>query len=381
MSRDGSGAMGRAHRALAAGAAAWAISIALAAPGFRILADPITYPQRYELFARQVANPFVRAGGVWDGDFMAYRLLVPTLARLAHLPPWAGVGLIWLAGLMVLVLMFACLEARTSTRTAWLTTVGLAMTPLVQGSHIYVGYPDAVGWMIAAALILCPRPALWAAGAFLILFNDERGLVALPLALAVVLYDRRHDAGALRRATWPVAGAVAFGLIAALLVRWGIATGALGGAPVAGGILPLGAGFDRIALVHGVGLLLAFKAYWVVIAWAGTVAARDGAARAYWGAVLLYSLVAIYASAWVFDFWRSLAALFPLVLLAVRVLHDTRAPRLARALPVLTLVMVCAPQLEQMNTKIRWLRPLPVALYEWHANISVVQTLRHALQR
>ena len=324
---------------IGAGAAAWGLSFLLAAPGFRILADPITYPQRYELFARQVADPFVRGyGGVWDGDFMGYRILVPAIAHMARLPAWAAVALIWLAGLLTLTLLFSYLEARTSARTAWLATLGLAMTPLVQGSHIYVGYPDAAGWLIVAALIVWPRAWLWAAGTFLIAFNDERGLVALPLALALVLYDTRHDVPAIVRRALPFATAVAAGLAVALLVRWGIATGAIGGAPLAEGVLPRGPGFERLTLVHLAGLLLAFKAYWVLMVWAGRRAARDAGARAYWRAVLVYTVAAVYASAWVFDFWRGLAALFPLVLLALRLLHDTRAARLAHLLPWLTLV-------------------------------------------
>ncbi|MDP1572158.1 MAG: hypothetical protein Q8L86_19345 [Vicinamibacterales bacterium] len=367
------------QRALAAGAIAWAIGLAVAAPNLRILADPVTYPQRYDLVARQVADPFVRAGGVWDGDFMAYRILVPGAIHLTGLPAWTAVAAIWFAGLLTLALVWVYLATYTTHRTAWLKTIGLACTPLIQGSHIYVGYPDAVGWLIVMALALRPPAAWWGVGACLVMFNDERGLVALPFALALALYDERHDVPALISAARPIAAAVAAGLAAALVLRWIIATGLLGGAPVPEGLLPRGPGFDSLSPFHLAGLALAFKAYWVLVAWAGVVAATERTARPYWLAVASVTLVAIAACGQVFDFWRGLATLFPLVLLAARVLHDHHPPALARALPALTLAMVALPQLEQMNEQIRWLRPLPLALYEWRTGASLADVLRGLL--
>lgn len=345
----------RAGRAAAAGLAAWACSLFLAAPNLRIYAHPETYHQRYDLFVRQVANPFVRAGGEWDGDFMGYRILVPLLSHLAGVPAWAGLGLIWLAGLATLGLVFWWLERHTSRRTAWFATMGLALTPLVQSSHIYLGYADSVGWLIVMALIVWPSPAAWAIGTVAMLFNDERGVIALPFALAVVVFEKRHDWPAVVRTGVPLGGAVVAGVIVALAGRLAIASGLIGGAPLADGILPIGAGFDRLYLVHVAGLILALKAFWV--------------------------LVAVAFSARVFDFWRSLAVLFPCALLALRLLHIDRAPRLGRVLPVLTLLMIAMPQLEQMNQSIRWLRPLPVAVYEWRTDVSVADSLRRSLPR
>lgn len=69
--------------------------------------------------------------------------------------------------------------------------------------------------------------------------------------------------------------------------------------------------------------------------------------------------------------------LFPCVLLALRLLHTYRAHSLGRVLPVLTLLMIVMPQLEQMNQSIRWLRPLPVAVYEWRTDGSVAESVRH----
>jgi hypothetical protein len=371
----------RAGRAAAAGLAAWACSLFLAAPNLRIYAHPETYHQRYDLFVRQVANPFVRAGGEWDGDFMGYRILVPLLSHVAGVPAWAGLGLIWLAGLATLGLVFWWLERHTSRRTAWLATMGLAMTPLVQSSHIYLGYADSVGWLIVMALIVWPSPAAWAIGTVAMLFNDERGIIALPFALAVVVFEKRHDWPAVVRAGVPLGTAVVAGVIVALAGRLAIASGLIGGAPLADGILPIGAGFDRLYLAHVAGLILALKAFWVLVAWAAAVAWREDEARRYWILLALYVLVAVAVSARVFDFWRSLAALFPGALLALRLLHIDRARRLGRVLPVLTLLMIAMPQLEQMNQAIRWLRPLPVAVYEWRADVSVADSLRRSLPR
>lgn len=366
-------------RALAAGAAAWAASFFLAAPNFRILADPLTYPQRYELFQYQVADPFVRYMGPWDGDFMAYRIAVPLLLHLLHLPAWVGVALIWLAGALLLGIIHACIERKTTSRTAWLATLGLAVTPLVEGSNIYVGYPDTVSWLCAAALLRWRSPGVWAASAFVMMFNDERGVLALPLVFAALHYAQRHDRPTLLGRGLTTAAAIAAGMAGAFAVRWAIATGTLGGAPVVGGIFPPSTGFDTVVLAHVAGLALALKAFWALPVWAASVAARDSGARLYWCGVALYTAVAIALSGQVFDFWRSLGWLFPLVMIAVFTLHDYRPQGLRVALPVLTGLMLLLPQLEQMNTHIRWLRPLPLALYEWRTGTSLAAVLRQWL--
>lgn len=366
-------------RALAAGAAAWAASFFLAAPNFRILADPVTYPQRYELFQYQVADPFVRNLGPWDGDFMAYRIAVPLLLHVLHLPAWIGLVVIALAGAALLGVLYAYVEGRTSARTAWLVTTGLALTPLIEGSNIYVGYPDSVSWLAAATLFWWHPPALWAAAAFVMMFNDERGVLALPLVFAALNYEHRTDVRTLLHRGGGAAASIVAGMAVAFAVRWGIATGALGGAPVAGGVLPPTTGFDTVVAAHAAGLTLALKAFWALPILATPVAARETGARPYWIGVALYTTVAIVVSGQVFDFWRSLGWLFPLVVIAVLALHEQRPRALDRALPVATGLMILLPQLEQMNTHIRWLRPLPLAIYEWQTGRSLADLVRQWL--
>lgn len=363
-----------------AGASGWALSLMLAAPNLRIHSQPETYDRRYDLFAQQILNPFVRAGGEWEGDFMAYRILIPVLAHLTGLPAWAAVGVIWLAGLATLSLVFLWLAEHTSTRTAWLGTLAVALTPVIEASHTYLGYPDSVSWLIVMTLILRPSPVLWAFGTVALAFNDERGLVALPLAVAAVLFEKRHDWAALVRAGLPLGAGVMAGVAAAGAARLAIATGTIGGAPVPEGVLPLGYGFDAPSLAHIAGLLLSWKALWWLPIAAVPIAWRELNARRYWLAVATAMVVTIVVCGRPFDFWRGLAVLFPCVLLALRLLHEQRPLALPRVLPILALLMVALPQLEQMNTRVRWLRPLPVAVYEWQMDVSAADAARRLLR-
>lgn len=370
----------RVIRAATAGATGWALSLLLAAPNLRIHSQPETYSRRYDLFAQQIINPFVRAGGEWDGDFMAYRILIPVLAHLTGLPAWAAVGVIWLAGLAALSLVFMWLAEHTSIRTAWLGTLAVALTPVIEASHTYLGYPDSVSWLIVMALILRPSPVLWAIGTVALAFNDERGLMALPLALAAVLFEKRHDWAALVRAGLPIGAAVVVGVAVAGAGRLAIASGVIGGAPVPEGVMPMGYGFDGPSLAHLAGLALAWKALWWLPIAAAPIAWREPTSRRYWIAVATAVVVTVVVCGRPFDFWRGLAALFPGVLLALRLLHEQRPLALQRALPLLALLMVALPQLEQMNTRIRWLRPLPVAVYEWQMDVSAADAARRLLR-
>jgi hypothetical protein len=70
------------------------------------------------------------------------------------------------------------------------------------------------------------------------LFNDERIVVGLPLALALVLYPRRHSLRDIVNTAAPLALAAASALALGWLGREGIATGFIGGRPIVGMIYP-----------------------------------------------------------------------------------------------------------------------------------------------
>lgn len=360
-------------RFIAIGAAIWALSMFLAAPNLRGLADMGADPLRYLVFEQQVADPFVRqVEAVWEGDFLGYRILIPSIAHALGVPAPAAIAMIWLCGVIALSLVFSWLESHTTRRTAWLGTIALSLTPVIEGSNAYIGFPDVVGWMMIAGLIVLRSPAWWAVCTFAMGFNDERGWVALPLALAVVLFDQRARWPELRRESAPIIAAIAIGFVAALAGRWGLASGVIGGAPLADGLLPMSAGFNMPNLAHLVGLILSFKWLWIVLIAACSLAVREHNARIYWLAIIAYTGLAILLLGRMLDFWRSLAAVFPLMLIALRLLHEQREPFLRRALPLIALGMMLLPQFQQWGTQVEWLRPLPLAIYEWRTNRSLV---------
>jgi hypothetical protein len=122
---------------------------------------------------------------------------------------WGGVALIWFTGLLALSLVFAFLAPRLGDRNAGLMALGLSMTPFIEASHVYIGFPDTVSNFLVMVMIFWPSRFLWFVGPLLGLFNDERILVSLPLALALVLYERRNSMFEFLRSALPYATSVA----------------------------------------------------------------------------------------------------------------------------------------------------------------------------
>jgi hypothetical protein len=322
----------------------------------------------------QVEDPFFRPPPTSAANFLAYRILVPVVANLFGLSAWSGVGLIWFAGFVTLGLIYSYLIKKGLDRKlAFWLVLGFATTSMMQGSLIYIGYPDAVSWLLVALCIYWAKPLLWAPLTFLGLFNDERFLVALPLALAVVLFDQRTDMRRLFSSTVPFALAVFVGTSCALLVRYGIKTGFIGDAPVIGSDLPTSPNFPwLLSRFHVAGLILSFGLLWILPLLAVWF---DKQARVYWTLIVVYCVIAVYVTAYVADFWRSLAALYPLFMLSLMALWDAKYQGLNKLLPILVTIKLVLPQIEEMGNQIRWLRPLPVSVLEWYQGESILHRL------
>jgi hypothetical protein len=69
--------------------------------------------------------------------------------------------------------MFHVLRKHISAPVALSFCLAMSLTPFVQGSSIYLGYPDAAGWLIVALAMLNPHPFLWAMAPVLIQLNDR----------------------------------------------------------------------------------------------------------------------------------------------------------------------------------------------------------------
>lgn len=351
------------------------LSLFLASPSISSLVAAFAGAQtdtRFDVFAAQVENPFVRVAG---SEFLSFRILLPGALNILRMPAWFGLIAVAIAGIALIALLVRLLDAAAfDRRTSVAFAVGIACTPVLQGSHFYIGYPDTISWLILAVLMTARSPIMWAALIAAGMFNDERLIIGVPLALLVLLRNHRSELHALLRRALPYAVATGFALGLTYLIREGIRTGTIGGAPVASA-LPQGHDhlLPHFGTAQALGVLFAFTALWAVL---GFAVARDfPSARTFWVATLAYVALASYATAWAADLWRGLAALFPAFVLAVLVLRE-RDPALAtRSVSLAAVVMVLMPQIEQMGAFIRWMRPLPIAWVEWRQDASILDLL------
>lgn len=381
-----SGVGGSFRYSLGVGALVWVCSMFLASPSwlqaFYGGLNETTSDRFHDVFVKQVENPFYRPYGetnkCWEnaGDFLGYRIFVPILAWASGVGPWGGIAIIWLAGALASAMVYDFLRRQgVDGRLGLLFVLALGTTPFLQGSNFNVGFPDSVAWCCAAIMIRFAHPACWALATFVGLFNDERLLVALPLAAAVAFRGERRDLVAAARRAFPCLIGAAVGVMVAIAVRHGIKTGIIGGAPLIGNPLPADGGSYAWSTFHTVSLVSSYAFLWVLpflAAW------RDRGARVFWGVVLAYSAVAVFVTTYAADFWRGLGAIYPLFMLAFVILAETSSLSLRRMMPYVALLMLLRPQFFSTGT-IKIMRPLPVALYELWVGESILADIKSRL--
>lgn len=374
----------RIARASTVGLGCFFVSLLLASPSWLQATTYVPNSARYgnrfhDVFAKQVADPFYRPtheiNKAWKdaGDFLAYRIFVPLVARGLGLGIWGGVALIWMAGVVAAALVYDFLvEHDIPNQAATLFVLSLGTTPFLQGSHIYLGFPDAVAWCCVAAMMRFRSPSVWGLLTFIGLFNDERMLLAIPLAYAAAFHGTRHDVLRWPRLAIPFVLAVLGGIAAALVVRYGIRTGFIGGAPLTGPELPPTGGKFPWGRAQTFSVLSSYAFFWALPL---AALALDRLNRLFWGLVVAYAALAVYVSHYAFDFWRSLGAIYPLFVLSFLVLARVGMRRGKTLLLVLTASMLLRPQCYCAVT-VRLLRPLPLALYELWRGESVIEPLK-----
>ncbi|QKG58708.1 hypothetical protein GKZ68_19970 [Hymenobacter sp. BRD128] len=288
----------------------------------------------------QIAAPFTPRADVAATHLakMSFRLAVPLLARVLHLPLAALLGLQVLAGLAVFYRVASLLAASLRDRVAAaLLTLGLALTYFgYEYTYDLSGYFDGLGY---AALILALGARRWLAIWGLVLaggFVDERVLAAS--TLLVFWYGaRQHEwqVPGLRRflftrpATAVYAAWLAYGALRlALMWHYGLHT--------AGGLVGMSALFhsswhELLAL----GFVTGLSSYWLPVALALALLAYQR--RWQLLMLLLGSFAPIFAGAFaVTDITRSLAFGMPVALISLDLLgrHTTLAERRYLALVV-----------------------------------------------
>jgi len=296
--------------------------------------------EKLRRISEQVAAPFAPHSDVASTHLakMSFRLAVPLLARVLHLPLAALLALQVLAGFAVFYQVAGLLESSLRDRVAAaLLTLGLALTYFgYEFTYDLSGYFDGLGY---AALVLALGARRWPVVFGLVLaggFVDERVLAAS--ALLVFWYGVRQHAWRVpglgrflrtRRATAVyVAWAAYAGLRLALAWRYGLHT--------PGGLVGVSALFhsswhELLALGFTTGL----SSYWlpVVLAVALLLFQRRYGVLA----LLLACFAPIFGAAFaVTDITRSLAFGMPVAFISLDLLgrHTTLAERRYLALVV-----------------------------------------------
>jgi hypothetical protein len=362
-----------AAESILVGFAIWCISFLISSPSWNVVFSNLD--PRFATFSQQVSDPFYRNP---EEAFMGFRILIPSIAALLHFNRWEALALIYACSALSLAALFHLLRKEIVACDALSFCLTMSLTPFVQGSSIYLGTPDAAGWLMVAYAILKPRPIFWGMASFLIQMNDERGLLALPLALAVVAYPARHNLGQAYRSSRGLIWALIVGFAAGQLLRNSIATGLIGGRPIDRKIYPDPAIVSVSYLF--LGLVVSYKALWPFAVYVIARTLNDPSERKaywFWFGVLGCGLFVFLICSYVIDYWRSLASLFPLFILLLlqaknKYLSPSGLRRFILSIAAITLVL---PQFAQMGDHLAWIRPLPMALYELVKGKSILSMM------
>lgn len=325
---------------------------------------------RFDVFARQVADPWYRIEG--EAGFTAFRILLPSVLHIVGAPAWSYYFVSFFAGAFLIAIVLSVLAERGVPRRAALAfCLCLALTPVIQSSHIYLGYPDTISWLILAALMKIRKPLAWTPLIIAGMFNDERLIIGVPFVVAIRLVDYRRDPFLRllpRVAPYAVATVSAFLLY--LLLREGIRTGVIGGAPVTTPV-PHDHVWPSFGYPQFLALVASYTALWAIIV-IGVIRDVRGSS-VFWFLIVIYAIFASFVLAWPADYWRGLAVLFPLFVLAMIVFSEYKMERVSRVMVICAAVAVCLPQIHQIGSLIIWIRPFPVSIFEYFSNMTFRQ--------
>lgn len=344
-----------------------------------MMADSPGYSRYYDTFVPQVFDPFFRpSDNNWHGGFLGYRILIPVLAKTFFLGPVGAVGLIWLAGLASLSLVYLYLLKITDTRTAFLFTLGLSMTSMGWGSHSYLGYPDAVSWLLIMIMLVYPNWGVWFICTLLAMFNDERMIVSVPFVLAILMFKDRKDSFLILKKSLLYLLSTFLAVAIGYLGREAIRSGLIGNHPIMDPIYPPWAIGTYQLRFFIIGLLSSFGFFWLLpfVAALYTRNKEDKKSRVYWVGLTFYTILAIVICALPYDFCRSLACIFPVFLLCVIQIYQCNPKLIYKILPWLCLFIFLTPKLDQVGELILWNRPIIIGIFEYKTKQSVFNRIK-----
>jgi len=359
----------------------WSISVIFSSPPLRFILDedyqPSQYGNRYhEVFVEQVQNPLYRPdtqNAAWEqgGDFLAYRIFIPTISYYLGFEPETALFLISICGLFTLSIVYDILICRgIKVLPGFTFTLLLSLSPVVQGSHQYPGFPDSVAWLCVAVVIRYPKLLIVFLATLIGIFNDERFLLALPLAYAVIFFQERRELHKSVSKILPFFTITVVALVVSYFLRRGIAQGWVGNAPLTGNYLPADKFHFPFTFWHLLNLTFAFTFLWLVVTLA---ALKDSKyAKIYWITILFYSAFTIYLCTYAFDYWRSIACLFPVFILSALAIQNMLNALPRNLLLAIIALTVLTPEIYFTGNAPKWMRPLPIALFEYIQDKSIL---------
>jgi len=135
---------------------------------------------RLEDYLKLCANPFTRDVNL----ILAYRVSVPIIAWVLHLPPAISALLpILLLSFSYAVIFYVVLARTADSRFSVLVAAGLSLTFFALWTNRWLGSPDSFSHLVSALALISSNPFLLALFCIVGTLNDERWLFSVPLLL------------------------------------------------------------------------------------------------------------------------------------------------------------------------------------------------------
>jgi hypothetical protein len=346
---------------------AWGLSTFMASPAFFGWSwDAIAVHSRARDYLRLCQDPFTRD---LIEPITAYRLVLPLVAWLLHLPPVAALVLPYLAHVGFLAVCFAAVRRRAEPVVALLATIMIALSFALFWSNWRPGFTDTLTHLLAASLLLTTSPSWVIAAIILGCLNDERMVLALPFALCWHFPPTLTAAWLRSAARWLLASLLA-------LVVYGVLRHALTVGWVGPGIVQpavyRGIGRDLVEFrphlgswsVWSLNVFLSFRWGWILIVAYLSTRAWQSQTRLAAGLFVAALALGTLASATVADVSRSVGFMATAWLLAIAGLAKSDPERTRTLLLRVDAALVLTPVFFTFeHFHVQWFRPLPLVLY------------------
>jgi hypothetical protein len=289
----------------------------------------------------------------------AYRVSTPILAHLLQLRGMSVLAVPIASNILALGLLFHLLSKFLPPMLTGMTALAFALTQFTQVGNTWLGWPDPLSNVALLAIMLARNELMIAAAVALGGLNDERFLVALPLALGWHLSSQLPPLTA-KKILLTIAP-VALGLIAVGVTRHAITIGSWG-QPVPQTV------YDQVApFVYFLNFwhkplaaFFAFRWLWLI---------PIVAVRSLWDVSRIRGFTygtLIAASCFVLtlpgDMTRSMMAAFPIFLIGLRSIAAVQIGTVRRLVPAVNLLNVITPMLNVYLLSIWPIYPLPAVL-------------------